>query len=73
VLVQIDEAWGDDEAPRIDRASSTKRFGGNSHDRVTANPNVANGVQVGLRIDNAAGLQHDVERRWSASAPCHPE
>jgi hypothetical protein len=61
MLMQINEAWGDNQAARVDRPSASQRFSGNLCDRVTANPHVADRVQVGLRVNDAAGLQDDIE------------
>jgi hypothetical protein len=73
MLMKIDEAWGDDQAAHVDRPSTSQRFSGNPYDRTTANPEVADPVQVGLRIDDSAGLQHDLERFRSARAGAQPD
>ena len=72
MLVQIDEARGDNQSARIDRPSAVQRFGGNPRDRVSTDSYVAHSVQVGLRVNDSAGLQHEVERLPSARAGGQP-
>src|SRR5690349_11226674 len=54
VMVQVDEARGNDQAPRIDYPRARQRFGGDSRDRLTANPYVADAVEVRLRINHTS-------------------
>src|SRR2546425_1224601 len=72
VLVQIDEPRRDEEAARVDGPRASQRFGGNSRNRVAANSDVADAVQVGLGINDAARLQYDIKGFRSPRARPQP-
>ena len=60
VLVQVDEAGRDDEAGGVDDAASAERGGGDAGDFAVANADVADGVEAGFGVDDAAAFEDDI-------------
>ena len=60
VLVQIDEAGSDDEAGGVDDAASAERGGGDAGDFSIADADVADGVEGGFGVHDAAAFEHEI-------------
>ena len=60
MLVKVDEAGGDDEAGGVDDPASAERSGGDAGDFAVADADVADGIECGLGIDDAAAFDREV-------------
>src|SRR5260221_8892484 len=54
VIVQVDEARGDDKVVRVDDIPTAYGFGRDDSDLSIENPDVANRIEIRFRIDNAS-------------------
>ena len=61
VLVEIDEAGGDHQAPNVQDPGAIKRLGRDECDAVATEPYIPDRVETCLGIDDPATLQHEVE------------
>ena len=61
MLVEIDEAGGDHQAPNIQDTGSIKRLGRDACDAVPTEPNIPDRVEARLGIHDPAALEHEVE------------
>jgi hypothetical protein len=62
VLVEVDEAGRDGEAPGVDLRPPAKRPGGDRLDLAAGEADVADGVEAAFRVEDAAAAQDEVER-----------
>src|SRR5579883_3049847 len=60
MFVEVDEAWGDDEAVSVDGSLALERGFGDDGDFAVADANVADGVAAGFGIHDAATGDDDV-------------
>ena len=60
VLVQVDEAGGDDESGGVDDAASGERVGGDAGDLAVADADVAHGVETGFGVHDAPAFEDEV-------------
>ena len=60
VLVEIDESRGDDQSGGMDDAAATERPGGNAGDFAVENADIADGVEAGFGVHDAAAGKDQV-------------
>jgi hypothetical protein len=60
VLVQVDEAGGDDQARGMDDSASGQGSGGDACDFAVTDADVANGVEAGFGVDDAAAFEDQI-------------
>ena len=60
MLVEVDEARGHDEASYVDRTACAQWSGGDAGDFSIADADVADCVERGFGVDDAAALKHDI-------------
>ena len=58
--VNVNKTGGHDQPLGVDRGAAPQGAGAHAGDPAAADPNVAHGLQVGLRIDHGAAHDHDV-------------
>jgi hypothetical protein len=60
VLVEIDEAWGNDESGCVNDAFAREGLLADRDNLAVADANIADGVERGLWVDDAAVMKDDV-------------
>ena len=74
VRVEIDEAGGDHQAGGVDRGAACERGGGDGLDLARGDAKLADGVEAGFRIDDAAVADDEIvllsaeRRQWPSPA-----